>query len=238
LAGLELVSVKIPFSNEISNYLTKNNSYEINKILRTTNPRFIDLIKAAAALYQKQRERDEHGTILATWEDYDVAIGVLKKIMHSASTIPMTKEKKKVLKIFEAMGGNWYRVAEIEPKITFCSHQKLYDLLREMADANYLACDKMEYEDKNGRSHEALHYKVIDAKKFEFPTSDELRFRALSALSPQLESTNKTEESMDSKDNVDNEESEETKHIITKEGLDITFFNNNGVLTTKKDSVK
>jgi len=56
----------------------------------------------------------------------------------------------------------------------FCSRQKLYDLLREMTDANYLACDQREYGDKSGRSHEALHYKLINIKKFEFPTSAEL----------------------------------------------------------------
>jgi hypothetical protein len=184
LQQLKRVSVKIPFADKVGDVITAK--YEINKILRTTNSRFIDLIKASAALHQYQRDKDSNGYVLATADDYENATAVFKKITQSISTVPITKEKKKLLNIIRKMDEEsnsehvteatpqFHTASEIEPKATFVSKPTLYERLRELANDGYLESELVEREDKKERVYKAIGYKFKNIYNLELPTKAEL----------------------------------------------------------------
>lgn len=70
LRNLPRVHVIIPFAQDFNNYMP------VELIMRSQNHKFLDYIKASAALHQFQRERDENNRVIATWDDYDYAIRV------------------------------------------------------------------------------------------------------------------------------------------------------------------
>ena len=70
---LQRVKVKIPYAQELAGYLPNT------LITRTVFPRFLDYIKASAALHQYQRKRDKAGIIIADPKDYYIACRVLVK---------------------------------------------------------------------------------------------------------------------------------------------------------------
>lgn len=91
--GLNKVQVIVPFAPEIAKRLGALWQQEhAGIILRTVFPRFIDYIKASAALHQQQREKDEKGNIIAEPKDYDIARIALLKTTSNALMIPLGHE--------------------------------------------------------------------------------------------------------------------------------------------------
>ena len=71
IQNLPVVNVNIPFALELGKLLNSGNN-----IMRTMTSRFLDLIRASAALHQFQREKNKNGDILATKEDLAYALFV------------------------------------------------------------------------------------------------------------------------------------------------------------------
>ena len=174
LSKLKRVKVKIPFADKLAEALL-NKIPNAHKILRTNFPRFLDIIKAVTALYQYQREIDGEDYLIATLEDYEKALPVLNKITETSSTIPLTKEKKKILEVIRELGeGEFHEVSEIDAKITFCSKPTLYKRLRELADDGFLIQERITRIDERERSYKTIGYKLSLIFDFKFPTLEEL----------------------------------------------------------------
>jgi hypothetical protein len=71
IKNLPPVNIIIPFSTELIDLINSEAS-----LMRTMTLKLLDIIKASTALHQFQREKDEHGNILATKEDLAYAIFV------------------------------------------------------------------------------------------------------------------------------------------------------------------
>ena len=65
--------VIVPFAKKISNHIVKNPSSHPPVSTRRAFNKFISLIKSITILYQTQREKTTHGTLIASFEDYHMA---------------------------------------------------------------------------------------------------------------------------------------------------------------------
>ena len=117
---LNRVNVKIPFANKLPLF------FPTNRFMRTSFLRFLDLIKASAALHQYQRKKED-GYIIATKEDYKVARRVLLKTVSNPEMVPLTRKQKDILNYFKKNEG-WYSVGDISNKFPF-SERTLYTQL-------------------------------------------------------------------------------------------------------------
>jgi len=180
LNQLKRVKVKIPFGKILENvFIGKENI-----ILRTVNQRFIDFIKASAALHQYQREKDNDGFILAEEQDYEIARVALLKTMSNPFSIPLTKEQKKILEIFKTKLTdlkedtidegtrlrNYFSVAEIE-KYTDLSDKWLRKKLDDLTELGFLKKDR-DVRESNDRK--VMVYKYEDFSIINIPTYQEL----------------------------------------------------------------
>lgn len=141
LGYLARVKVKVPFAERIYPH------FPDNIIIRTAYNRFLDYIKASAALYQFQRDPDEDGYLIATDEDYKRAKVALMKTTSNKTMIPLTKDQKRIIGIFETLERQPYRIADIEPKAPFCAERTLRRRMKELAEFGILKCDS-EKEDR------------------------------------------------------------------------------------------
>lgn len=87
------VKVFIPYADKLLKYFPSD-----HVIMRTHFPRFLDIIRASAALHQKQREFDIVTKIVyANGQDYDIARMALLKITSNQQMIPLTKTQQRIL---------------------------------------------------------------------------------------------------------------------------------------------
>lgn len=98
--------VKIPFADKLPEYFPQN------RFMRTHFHRFLDLIKASAALHQFQREK-ENGCICANRDDYRIARDVLLKTTSNNAMVPLTKIQKEFLEYFKIHRGR-HSVSDIQ----------------------------------------------------------------------------------------------------------------------------
>jgi hypothetical protein len=96
MALLKRVKVKIPYAEKLFELFP----YE-NVMMRTKFPRFLDMIKASAAFHQYQRGSDIDGFLLASKQDYEIAIKIMKKLISNKYCISLTKVQKKIVDYFE-----------------------------------------------------------------------------------------------------------------------------------------
>jgi hypothetical protein len=68
------MTVSVPYGRKITKIFPNTIA------MRTISRKFIDYIMASAVLHQYQRERDERGRIIATWDDYEYARFVFTKL--------------------------------------------------------------------------------------------------------------------------------------------------------------
>ena len=92
---LQRVKVKVPFAKMLIQCMPNN------LIIRTAFGRFLDYIKASAALHQYQRKHISSKLITAAWADYDIARDVILKITSSSSMIPLSGKDKDLWKLIE-----------------------------------------------------------------------------------------------------------------------------------------
>jgi len=150
---LRRVKVKIPFANLFLNY------FPAELVMRTNFNRFIDFIKASAALHQYQRETDEEGFILATGEDYNIAKEINQHLTEGSS-MPLTRDQQDILKVFEH-SNKLYSVDFINSKIPL-SDKWLRIQLDKLVEMGFLEVDGI----KDERFNKTIrHYKKNDCIK-------------------------------------------------------------------------
>lgn len=140
--------------------------------IRTHFPRFIDLIKASAALHQFQRERDEEGYVLSTWEDYDIARRCLLRTVSNHNLISVTRNQRRILSIFgEEKGIIWWTVDLLLPKVTFISDRQLRRELNKLVENGFLIAQLGE---SAGSGRRPLEYSKAETYDLLLPTSIEI----------------------------------------------------------------
>jgi hypothetical protein len=101
MGKLQRIEVKIPYARKLERLLPDN------LIIRTAYGRFLDYIKASAALYQYQRKHKKAGVVSATWADYDIAREAILKTTSSRTMIPMSGIDKDI----------WWLMEKTEPDL-------------------------------------------------------------------------------------------------------------------------
>lgn len=163
LGMLTLVKVRIPFSDKLKKMLPSH-----SVIMRTHILRFLDYIKASAALYQWQRKVDKNGFILAEEQDYRVARCALLETTSNKYMIPLTKDQRKILDVFEKLGDYWFTVSDIEPKIKGMSDKWLRLQLDKLVSYELLEKDNHE---EAGSSRKCMVYHKVDVVDIVLPES-------------------------------------------------------------------
>ncbi len=126
---LKRVKVKIPFANLLVN------SFPTDLVMRTAFNRFIDLIKASAALHQFQREIDKKSYILANEIDYNNARDVLNHFNKEGHSVTLTRDQQDILNVFK--DDKFYSIDYISSKIPL-SDKWLRIQLDKLAEMNFL----------------------------------------------------------------------------------------------------
>lgn len=129
LAELQQVTVIIPFAERLLQL------FKGGIIMRTVVKRFLDYIRASAALHQKQRKKED-GEVLAEGKDYDNAVMVLKATTCNSAMIPLTKRQTRILKLFT--DDEHKQVSDLLPKVTFCSENTLRKDLDRLAESGFI----------------------------------------------------------------------------------------------------
>lgn len=165
LASLKRVKIKVPFASDL------NSSYpHDHPIMRTHFARLLDMIKASAALYQFQRKRDRDGYVIATSQDYEIAVIALKATTSNVLMIPLTQKQKKILSIIkDSFSNGFFSVPELSPKVPFLNERNLYAAMDTLAE-NFLKTDYQQEEKKRP----VRVYALKALTNFDIPTWDEI----------------------------------------------------------------
>lgn len=182
LSLLRPVEVVIPFADKLPVFFPKN-----NVMIRTHFPRFLDYIKAHAALYQLQRERDEHGRIIATSEDYDAARDVLIKTTSNPLMVTLSHKEKKFLERFATHRG-LLSVAEINQFNTEWQDRQLRTTLDNMARDGFL----LKGSKPNEAGREILSYEYVELGPASIPKWENLDLIANTATCANTTNTTNT----------------------------------------------
>lgn len=166
--SLKRIKVKVLFAELLLAVFPSNHI-----IMRTHFDRFLDYIKAACAIYQYQREQDDEGYFLATGQDYDIARIALQKTTSNKEMIPLTKDERKILKLFELVLDKnlGYSVSELVPHVNWISERTLYTKLKKLADYGFLTTDSEERINSK-KPVQVFHY--ADIINISIPTWEEL----------------------------------------------------------------
>lgn len=138
LSHLKRVPCWVPFAERLSEYFPDD-----LVVMRSVFPRFLDLIRASCALHQFQRGTDDGGYLIATEQDYGIALKVLKKTTQTSSMAPLTSWQKKIL---DALTDEYQKAAELEPRLHKVNRKTLYENLEKLrnmglVDETYLQGD-------------------------------------------------------------------------------------------------
>jgi hypothetical protein len=214
LNRLEMVNVVIPYSEALGELITER--FKLGVLLRTTNQRLIDLIKASAALHQYSRKKNELNEVLANFDDYENAKLAFLKTVASSSTISLTRNKRKVIALIQSLTNEdgVVEISVIQPKATFCSKASLYTLLRNMADEGLIKSETVDREDTKGRTYHPIGYGCVESHKLDFPSIEEIKSKKLETVES-IESI-ETVETIESI-NQTNNNIENAKELISKE---------------------
>jgi len=160
---LKRVNVKIPFASKLPELFPKN------RFMRTNFQRFLDLIKASAALHQYSRQKDEDGYILANGDDYDNARIALLKSASNPNLIPLTKQQEGIMEFFEKHRG-WYSVSDIEDKFPFSDRW----LRKQLDDLYFYGLLKKDKEIREGVKKPVMIYSFDEQGSLAIPTFEEI----------------------------------------------------------------
>jgi len=133
LMQLKRVDVRVPYAEKLSEILPSKSI-----VMRTHFQRFLDYIKASAALNQYQRASDVDEYVLANGEDYNNARDVLLKLTSNNSMIPLTVNDKNMITLFETDVFEPITVRELEAKVTFVSQKQIYNILDKLVKYGFL----------------------------------------------------------------------------------------------------
>lgn len=154
LTCLERVRVKIPFADAITDSFPTNSLRS-----RRDFPRFMDLIKASAALHQWQREKED-GWLVADIQDYDIAREVWEKVNQSGGVFGLTHRMKKayqICKTFTEEKEKPFTAREIYSSNPFVSQKQWYEYLERLSSHNLI---KIALEEREGSSKPVTVYSL------------------------------------------------------------------------------
>ena len=93
--GLVNQTVIIPFADELVDY------FPDHLIMRTHFRRFLDYVSASACLFQYQREKDNAGRLIATWDDYELARITYLKTVSTDAQISLNPDQEALLRLIK-----------------------------------------------------------------------------------------------------------------------------------------
>jgi len=101
----------LPVTIPYAGYLAEK--YPPDKIrARRDFPKLLTLIASHTLLYQKQRQKNEEGQLIATIEDYE-EIYKLSKVVFAQTLCELSPKEEKILKkIEESFGNNWFSIKD------------------------------------------------------------------------------------------------------------------------------
>jgi DNA-binding HxlR family transcriptional regulator len=166
LRYLERVKVKVPFSLKLTRLFPPQNI-----IMRTHFQRFLDYIKASAALHQYQRRFDSQGFIVAERADFDIARLALLRTMSNPLMIPLTRDQRKIIGVFKGLEAGAYSVSDLERLITFVSHKTIYSHLNKLANYGILRKDS---ERREEASKPVMVFSLTNLHQITIPKYSEL----------------------------------------------------------------
>lgn len=187
MTGLDRVTVVISYGELLAQ------KFPDILIARTAFGTFCDLIKASAALYQFQRERDCNGNVIASLDDYEIAKDAFDKLT-SSGLIPITQNQKEVLDVInDKLDKNdanrlgkihdFWAVPEIEPLVSV-SHQGVYKILDALVESKRLIKAQKEIDQSQTESESygiktnkryCMAYKIVDHESINLPSKEELQ---------------------------------------------------------------
>lgn len=161
ICSLERVKVVIPYADKLPKLMSKD-----HVIGRTSFPRFLDYIKASAALHQHYRQLDGESSVIATEQDYEIVRGLFEAMHQNNMMIPLTHTQTKVLTVIKAVFPNdYWTVKDLSGHVGFISERLLYEVIDDIQENFlYTRCDKTEWSDKPVRS-----YKIRGIDSFSLP---------------------------------------------------------------------
>jgi DNA primase len=132
---LEPAEVVIPYAERIE---IPSSPLRIRRDAR----RLIDVVRVIAWLHQHQRERDEHGRILASEGDFDEALRLVSESLRRAWQT-LTPAEEKVLgtirELPEQPRSEGFKRRDL--KVEGVSDRRVKEALKSLADTGYLDCD-------------------------------------------------------------------------------------------------
>jgi len=151
LKYLKRVKVRIPYAKLFVDY------FPADLVMRTAFNRFIDLIKASASLHQFQRTTDKDNFLLASGEDYNVAVSVMNHLNKEGHSITLTRDQQDILKVFDKP-NELYPVDYINSKVPLTDKWLRVQLDR-LTEMGFLDVDGIK-DDKQNRM--IRHYKRLE----------------------------------------------------------------------------
>lgn len=136
---LKRVRVCIPYAELLVDTLDHSNI-----IIRTHFDRFLDYIKFSAAVHQYQRRHYDEDTILAEERDYEIAREAMIKTTSNIFSIPLTRNRKRILGVLERNKAVWLSVNDLEPHINFLSYKQLVRELNMLCEQGFVEKDKQQ----------------------------------------------------------------------------------------------
>lgn len=172
--GLEKVEVVIPYAKKVQHNLSdkwikKSKRFQI--VLRTVFPRFLDYIKASAALHQHQREKVEE-KIIANPEDYENARLALIATTSNSLMIPLSRDHKELLDLVSKDFPEGGTAAQISIKISKWEERWLRANLDRLTDQGFVEKTPLVF----GNSDKPVaNYRVYtDVFNFDLPSWEEI----------------------------------------------------------------
>jgi hypothetical protein len=132
---LEPAEVDIPYAERISMPTSQVR-------IRRDAPRLMDMIRVIAWLYQYQRERDSQGRIVATEQDFHIALGLVSESLTRAWQT-LTPAEEKILGVVKALPEKLHKhgFQRRDLKIRGVSDRRVKEVLKSLTETGYLDCD-------------------------------------------------------------------------------------------------
>jgi hypothetical protein len=172
LRCLKRKNVKIPYAEEIANFLNENYNFDSIRLRRDFS-RLLDLIKCSAVLHQYQRKEIDTETIEANEQDYLIASEVINYVQ-TATFRGLTHRLKKAYDCCKELKE--FTAKEIYTKYPFGNQKTWYNYLDELSERKMIQpfLKDIEGEKKDGRRFlvKTTYYNVLDNSSFTLPEFD------------------------------------------------------------------
>jgi len=161
---IEPLPVVIPYAG----YLAE--AYPTDKIRsRRDFQKLLSLIVAHTLLYQKQRQKNEEGKLIATVEDYKEVYNLCKVVFAQTLCELSPKEEEILKKIEESFSDNWFSIKDCDNLLIGKNYNTLKTHIHALAQKGYLL-----WNGQRGAQSEYAIAKYAEAS-FALPTPEEVK---------------------------------------------------------------